>query len=227
MNSSCYMKFASPGFTPLSAVVTTTVGEVTTLSLQRSVNVAERLFRLTGAGIFRDTALLGRPVPIAQPYISAGVVGQDSLDPAPKRSKLKSAAMALSTIASSKPGAGPAAKAASAEAEASNVAAGEIEHGVAEGSNPTKRSASGEAQQGKTSALEAQLGMPAGTLGTKRLKDTIRTIVRGQCMDELTARIVREALEDLLGLDRDRLKPQKSVLAKLLDQVLAAEAERG
>jgi len=42
------------------------------------LNIAERLYRLTGAGIYRDSVILGEPVPIRQPLLNAKVTGQDS-----------------------------------------------------------------------------------------------------------------------------------------------------
>jgi hypothetical protein len=39
---------------------------------------AERLYRLTGGGIYRDSVLLGEPVPIEQPLLNGRVMGQDS-----------------------------------------------------------------------------------------------------------------------------------------------------
>jgi hypothetical protein len=41
-------------------------------------NIAERLYRITGEGIYHDSVLLGRPVPIKNPLINALVTGQDS-----------------------------------------------------------------------------------------------------------------------------------------------------
>ncbi len=53
------------------------------------VNVAERLYRITGAGIYRDSVLLGRPVPIREPLLNAQVVGQDSAQTAVYRGKAR------------------------------------------------------------------------------------------------------------------------------------------
>jgi hypothetical protein len=44
----------------------------------RRVNIAERLYRVTGEGIYRDSVLAGLPVPIAQPLMNGGVTGQDT-----------------------------------------------------------------------------------------------------------------------------------------------------
>ena len=42
-------------------------------------NIAERLYRITGEGIYNDSVLLGLPVPIRQPVLNGLVVGQDSV----------------------------------------------------------------------------------------------------------------------------------------------------
>lgn len=42
------------------------------------INIAERLYRVTGAGLYRDSVLLQRPTPIDQPLLNAGVIGSDS-----------------------------------------------------------------------------------------------------------------------------------------------------
>lgn len=43
------------------------------------INLAERLYRTTGAGQYRDSIVLGYPVPVAAPLRNAEVVGQDSV----------------------------------------------------------------------------------------------------------------------------------------------------
>ncbi len=43
------------------------------------VNIAERLYRITGAGIYQDSVAAGLPVPIAQPLLNGGVAGQDTV----------------------------------------------------------------------------------------------------------------------------------------------------
>ncbi len=40
--------------------------------------LAERLYRITGAGIYRDSVKLGVDVPIREPSLNGGVIGQDS-----------------------------------------------------------------------------------------------------------------------------------------------------
>ena len=44
----------------------------------KRLNIAERLYRVTGEGIYHDSVVLGRPVPIRRPLINALVTGQDS-----------------------------------------------------------------------------------------------------------------------------------------------------
>ncbi len=53
------------------------------------INVAERLYRITGAGIYRDTVLLGRRAPIQQPLRNAKVLGSDSVMNAVYRGKYR------------------------------------------------------------------------------------------------------------------------------------------
>ena len=55
-----------------------TPGGEATLKIKR-INVAERLYRMTGGGIYRDSVLLGRPVPIEHPALNGLVLGQDSV----------------------------------------------------------------------------------------------------------------------------------------------------
>jgi hypothetical protein len=45
----------------------------------KRLNIAERLYRITGQGIYRDTVLLGRKPPIEQPLLNAEVTGQDGI----------------------------------------------------------------------------------------------------------------------------------------------------
>lgn len=57
--------------------LTPTSGGRATIQVDR-LNIAERLYRLTGVGIYRDSRLLGEGAPIAKPDINAQVAGQDS-----------------------------------------------------------------------------------------------------------------------------------------------------
>lgn len=62
-------------------------GGHTTLRLRR-LNVAERLYRVTGAGIYRDSYRAGESVPIQRPLLNASVTGQDSVLTAVFRGKI-------------------------------------------------------------------------------------------------------------------------------------------
>lgn len=50
--------------------------------------VAERLYRLTGGGIYRDSVLLGLETPLAKPTLNASVLGQDTSSSTVYRGKL-------------------------------------------------------------------------------------------------------------------------------------------
>jgi len=54
----------------------------------KRLNIAERLYRVTGAGIYRDTVLLGRQAPIEEPLLNAQVAGQDSVLALPWRGRI-------------------------------------------------------------------------------------------------------------------------------------------
>jgi len=52
-------------------------GDSSVIKLDRT-NIAERLYRTTGAGIYNDSYLLGKSMPIKNPLINSKVLGQDS-----------------------------------------------------------------------------------------------------------------------------------------------------
>ena len=54
----------------------------------KRLNIAERLYRVTGEGIYRDSVLTGAEVPIRQPLLNAQVLGCDSVQTAVFRGKL-------------------------------------------------------------------------------------------------------------------------------------------
>ncbi len=56
----------------------TTPGTEAVLKLKR-LNIAERLYRVTGAGIYRDSRLLGRSASIDRPLLNGAVFGSDSV----------------------------------------------------------------------------------------------------------------------------------------------------
>lgn len=66
------------GFGFRGVAVHTTPGGWATIRLRRK-NIAERLYRVTGQGIYRDSVLLGRQPPLTQPLLNAQVIGSDSV----------------------------------------------------------------------------------------------------------------------------------------------------
>lgn len=54
----------------------------------KRVNIAERLYRVTGAGIYHDSIRLGKSAPLEQPLLNAQVTGQDSVQAALYRGKI-------------------------------------------------------------------------------------------------------------------------------------------
>jgi hypothetical protein len=64
-----------------------TPGGSVVLKINRK-NIAERLYRVTGAGIYRDSVLTGQPAPIRQPIMNARVFGSDSVVNAVYRGKI-------------------------------------------------------------------------------------------------------------------------------------------
>jgi hypothetical protein len=80
-------EFAKDGLGIRGAALEARPGGVATLKIKR-INIAERLYRITGQGIYRDTALLGRKPPIAHPLLNAEITGQDSVLNAIYRGKL-------------------------------------------------------------------------------------------------------------------------------------------
>jgi hypothetical protein len=57
------------------------------IKIQR-VDIAERLYRITGEGIYRDSILTGRKVPLQEPLLNGEVTGQDTVITAIYRGKL-------------------------------------------------------------------------------------------------------------------------------------------
>jgi hypothetical protein len=54
----------------------------------KRINIAERLYRITGEGIYRDSVLLSERTPIREPLLNAEVTGQDSTQAIPYQGKL-------------------------------------------------------------------------------------------------------------------------------------------
>jgi hypothetical protein len=62
-------------------------GECSTIRIKR-LNIAERLYRITGQGIYRDSVLVGHSVPLKHPLLNGQVVGQDTVIATPYREKI-------------------------------------------------------------------------------------------------------------------------------------------
>ncbi len=85
MNRDVFFYFDSPGyyfpkdgFGIAGKSLFTKQGGSETVILKRS-NIAQRLYRITGTGIYNDSFLLGEKVPIKNPIIRSSVTGQDSV----------------------------------------------------------------------------------------------------------------------------------------------------
>ena len=81
-------EFAADGFGMRGRAIELTPGGQATLKIQR-LNIAERLYRITGEGIYRDSVLLGQAVPIQKPLSNAQVAGQDSCQAAVYHGKIR------------------------------------------------------------------------------------------------------------------------------------------
>jgi len=68
-------------------VVTVGPGEAETVSVRRTM-IAERLYRLTGEGIYRDSAMAGLQAPLTRPLTNGYVLGQDTVSAAIYRAKI-------------------------------------------------------------------------------------------------------------------------------------------
>lgn len=80
-------EFKADGFGMRGIRLRPVAGEKATLKINR-VNIAERLYRVTGEGIYRDSVQLNRKPPIEQPLLNGGVLGQDSVRATVYREKL-------------------------------------------------------------------------------------------------------------------------------------------
>jgi hypothetical protein len=78
MGTSVHFDLTDHGYTATSADLVATAGGSASVPMTRT-NVAERLYRITGAGIYRDTVLLEQPAPLANPVLNAQVIGSDSV----------------------------------------------------------------------------------------------------------------------------------------------------
>jgi len=89
MNRAVYFSVEGPGYVLpkdgfgfVGVRLTPVAGKSLEVKVLRT-NIAERLCRLTGQGIYRDSTLLGREAPLPSPNLFADVVGQDSVQVVP------------------------------------------------------------------------------------------------------------------------------------------------
>jgi hypothetical protein len=89
-----FLEISSDGYeypdeTPFGrgVIVTLEPGKTKQLTLRRTM-IAERLYRLTGEGIYRDSVLAGLPVPSKKPLLNGQVLGQDTVSAALYRGRI-------------------------------------------------------------------------------------------------------------------------------------------
>ena len=80
-------EYPRDGFGNSGVTLTPKAGGRAEVKLPRK-NIAERIYRVTGEGIYRDSVLAGQPVPLREPLLNAQVAGQDSVQCATYRGKL-------------------------------------------------------------------------------------------------------------------------------------------
>jgi hypothetical protein len=71
-------EFPKDGFGFRGIRLKTTPGASAAVKIDR-LNIAERLYRVTGQGIYCDSVLTGHPVPLKNPVLAGQVAGQDSV----------------------------------------------------------------------------------------------------------------------------------------------------
>jgi hypothetical protein len=81
-------EFPKDGFGYRGKKLHVTAGGSAKLAVKR-LNIAERLYRVTGEGIYRDSVLVGAKVPLREPVLNGQVAGSDSVVNAVYRGKLR------------------------------------------------------------------------------------------------------------------------------------------
>jgi hypothetical protein len=81
-------EFPKDGFGFRGKALDVTEGGSATLKVKR-VNIAERLYRVTGGGIYADSVLTGQPAPLRRPVLDGLVLGSDSVLNTVYRGKLR------------------------------------------------------------------------------------------------------------------------------------------
>jgi hypothetical protein len=80
-------EFPEDGFGYRGKALQVTEGGSALLKIKR-LNIAQRLYRMTGAGIYRDSLLVGHRAPVKQPLLNGQVFGSDSAVNAVYRGKI-------------------------------------------------------------------------------------------------------------------------------------------
>jgi len=80
-------EFPADGFGIRGRAIEVTPGGEARLEIKR-LNIAERIYRVTGEGVYHDSVRLGKPTPLEHPLLNAQVTGQDSVQAALYRGKL-------------------------------------------------------------------------------------------------------------------------------------------
>lgn len=80
-------EYPADGFGYRGVALAVKAGGLGQIKIKR-VNIAERLYRITGAGIYRDSVLVGESVPIKQPLLNGLVMGQDTVMATPYRGNI-------------------------------------------------------------------------------------------------------------------------------------------
>lgn len=80
-------EFPADGFGSRGVGLTPTPGGKATIQVKRK-NIAERVYRITGQGLYRDTLLLGHQPPLAREGLPGNVTGQDSVQMTKYQDKL-------------------------------------------------------------------------------------------------------------------------------------------
>ncbi|MBS0262841.1 MAG: hypothetical protein JSS02_12885 [Planctomycetes bacterium] len=80
-------EFPKDGFGFAGKALDVQPGGTATLKIRR-INIAQRLYRITGAGIYRDTLLTGGQTPLQEPHLNGSVLGSDSVQEAVFAGKL-------------------------------------------------------------------------------------------------------------------------------------------
>jgi hypothetical protein len=71
-------EYPKDGFGSRGVALETSPGGSATIKIKR-LNIAERLYRITGQGIYADSVIAGKTPPIEQPLLNGKVMGQDSV----------------------------------------------------------------------------------------------------------------------------------------------------